>query len=144
MHSWPAWFPGSGPLLCPRNRLANVSGIPVTDLLSKEQLDAIVHRTQHGGGEIVAHLKTGSAFYTPGLAAVEMAEAILTDSKRVLPCAAFVDGEFGFSGCFLGVPVVLGSGGIERIIEFELTDEERTALKESETAVHKQMEETGL
>ncbi|MBC8318095.1 MAG: malate dehydrogenase [Desulfobulbaceae bacterium] len=133
-----------GDNMMPLVRLANVSGIPVTDLLSEEQLKAIVHRTQHGGGEIVAHLKTGSAFYTPGLAAVEMAEAILTDSKRVLPCAAYVDGEFGFSGCFLGVPVILGSGGIERIIEFELTAEELTALKESETAVHKQMEETGL
>lgn len=133
-----------GDNMMPLVRLANVSGIPVTDLLSEEQLSAIVHRTQHGGGEIVAHLKTGSAFYTPGLAAVEMAEAILTDSKRVLPCAAFVDGEFGFSGCFLGVPVVLGSGGIERIIEFELTEEERASLKESETAVRKQMKETGL
>jgi len=133
-----------GDNMLPLVRLANVSGIPVTDLLSEDELNAIVTRTQHGGGEIVAHLKTGSAFYTPGLAAVEMAEAILTDSKRVLPCAAFLEGEFGFSGCFLGVPVVLGSNGIERIIEFELTAEERNSLKESEAAVHKQMEETGL
>jgi malate dehydrogenase len=133
-----------GDNMLPLVRLANVSGIPVTDLLSEDDLNAIVTRTQHGGGEIVAHLKTGSAFYTPGLAAVEMAEAILTDSKRVLPCAAFLEGEFGFSGCFLGVPVVLGSNGIERIIEFELTEDERNSLKVSETAVHKQMEETGL
>ena len=133
-----------GDNMLPLVRLANVSGIPVTDLLSEDELNAIVTRTQHGGGEIVAHLKTGSAFYTPGLAAVEMAEAILTDSQRVLPCAAFVEGEFGFSGCFLGVPVVLGSNGIERIMEFELTEEERTSLKESEAAVHKQMKETGL
>lgn len=133
-----------GDNMMPLVRLANVAGIPVTDLLSKDQLEAIVKRTQHGGAEIVNHLKTGSAFYTPGLAAVEMAEAILTDSKRVLPCAAYVEGEFGFSGCFLGVPVVLGSGGVERILEFELTTEEKSALADSEAAVHKQMEATGL
>jgi len=133
-----------GDNMIPLVRLANVSGVPVTDLLSDDDLAGIVHRTQHGGGEIVAHLKTGSAFYTPGLAAVEMAESILMDSKRVLPCAAYVEGEFGFSGCFLGVPVVLGSGGVERIIEFELSDDERQALQESEAAVHKQMEATGL
>lgn len=133
-----------GDNMIPLVRLANVAGVPITDLLSDDEIAAIVHRTQHGGGEIVAHLKTGSAFYTPGLAAVEMAEAILMDSKRVLPCAAYVEGEFGFSGCFLGVPVVLGSGGVERIIEFELSEDERQALGESETAVHKQMEATGL
>ena len=103
-----------GDNMLPLVRLANVAGIPVTELLSKDELDKIVHRTQHGGAEIVNHLKTGSAFYTPGLAAIEMAEAILTDSKRVLPCAAYLEGEFGFSGCFLGVPVVLGEGGIEK------------------------------
>ncbi len=133
-----------GDNMMPLVRLANVSGVPVTDLLSAEELAAIVTRTQHGGVEIVNHLKTGSAFYTPGLAAIEMAEAILTDSKRVLPCAAYVEGEFGFSGCFLGVPVVLGSGGIEKILEFELTAEEKADLAESEAAVHKQMEATGL
>lgn len=133
-----------GDNMLPLIRLANVSGVPVTDLLSDEELAAIVKRTQHGGAEIVNHLKTGSAFYTPGLAAVEMAEAILADSKRVLPCAAYVEGEFGFSGCFLGVPVVLGSGGVERIIEFALTDEEKAAMAESESAVRKQMAATGL
>lgn len=133
-----------GDNMLPLVRLANVSGVPVTDLLSADELAAIVKRTQHGGAEIVNHLKTGSAFYTPGLAAVEMAEAVLTDSKRVLPCAAYVEGEFGFSGCFLGVPVVLGDGGIERIIEFTLTDEEKAAMAESEAAVHKQMAATGL
>ena len=116
----------------------------MTELLSKDELDKIVHRTQHGGAEIVNHLKTGSAFYTPGLAAIEMAEAILTDSKRVLPCAAYLEGEFGFSGCFLGVPVVLGEGGIERIIEFELTPEEKNAMAESEKVVQGQMAATGL
>jgi len=133
-----------GDNMLPLIRLANVSGVPVTDLLSGDELAAIVKRTQHGGAEIVNHLKTGSAFYTPGLAAVEMAEAVLTDSKRVLPCAAYVEGEFGFSGCFLGVPVVLGDKGVERIIEFNLTDDEKKAMAESETAVRKQMAATGL
>ncbi len=133
-----------GDNMLPLIRLANVAGIPVTDLLSSEELGKIVHRTQHGGAEIVGHLKTGSAFYTPGLAAVEMAEAILTDSKRVLPCAAYLEGEFGISGCFLGVPVVLGTNGVERIVEFKLTAEEKESLSISEKAVHKQMDATGL
>jgi malate dehydrogenase len=133
-----------GDNMLPLIRLANVAGVPVTDLLSGEELAAIVHRTQHGGAEIVNHLKTGSAFYTPGLAAVEMAEAVLTDSKRVMPCAAYVEGEFGFSGCFLGVPVVLGDKGVERIIQFKLTAEEQAAMADSEVAVRKQMAATGL
>ncbi|MDH4320845.1 MAG: malate dehydrogenase [Desulfobulbaceae bacterium] len=133
-----------GDNMLPLVRLANVAGVPVTDLLSADELAAIVKRTQHGGAEIVNHLKTGSAFYTPGLAAVEMAEAVLTDSKRVLPCAAYVEGEFGFSGCFLGVPVVIGDKGIERILEFSLTDDEKNAMAESEAAVRKQMAATGL
>lgn len=133
-----------GDNMIPLIRLANVSGVPVTDLLSADELAAIVKRTQTGGAEIVNHLKTGSAFYTPGLAAIEMAEAVLTDSKRVLPCAAYLEGEFGISGCFLGVPVVIGEKGIERILEFELTDTEKTAMQESEAAVHKQMDATGL
>jgi malate dehydrogenase len=133
-----------GDNMLPLIRLANVAGVPVTDLLSAEELAAIVHRTQHGGAEIVNHLKTGSAFYTPGLAAVEMAEAVLTDSKRVMPCAAYVEGEFGFSGCFLGVPVVLGDKGVERIIQFKLTAEEQAAMADSEVAVRKQMAATGL
>ncbi|MBU4152870.1 MAG: malate dehydrogenase [Proteobacteria bacterium] len=133
-----------GDNMLPLVRLANVAGVPVTDLLSPEAIADIVKRTQHGGIEIVNHLKTGSAFYTPGLSAVEMAEAILKDTKRVLPCAAYVDGEFGISGCFIGVPVVLGAGGVERIIEFALTPEEKAALAESEAVVRKQMTDTGL
>jgi malate dehydrogenase len=133
-----------GDNMLPLVRLANVSGIPVTDLISAERLAEIVKRTQHGGGEIVNHLKTGSAFYTPGLAAVEMAEAVLLDSKRLLPCAAYLEGEFGVSGCFLGVPVVLGSGGVERIVEFKLTPAEQEAMLVSEKAVRGQMAATGL
>jgi malate dehydrogenase len=133
-----------GDKMLPLVRLANVSGIPVSDLLSQEQLAAIIERTQHGGIEIVNHLKTGSAFYTPALAAIEMAEAVLTDSKRVMPCAAWLEGEFGISGCFLGVPVVLGTQGVERILEFPLLEEEQKALEESLAAVLAQMQATGL
>jgi len=133
-----------GDNMLPLVRLANVGGVPVSDLLSAEELAKIVTRTQQGGIEIVNHLKTGSAFYTPGLSAVEMAEAVLTDSKRVLPCAAYLEGEFGISGCFLGVPVVLGEKGVERIIEFPLTADEKKALADSEAAVRKQMAATGL
>ncbi len=133
-----------GDNMMPLVRLANVGGVPVTDLLSAEEIARIVDRTQKGGIEIVNHLKTGSAFYTPGLAAVEMAEAVLTDSKRVLACAAYLEGEFGISGYFLGVPVVVGAGGVERILEFELTDEEKAAMALSVAAVQKQMEATGL
>lgn len=133
-----------GDNMIPLVRLANVAGVPIADLLSAEQIAAIVERTQKGGIEIVNHLKTGSAFYTPGLAAVEMAEAVLTDSKRVLPCAAYLEGEFGIHGYFLGVPVVVGASGVERILEFELTAEEKAAMALSVTAVQKQMEATGI
>jgi malate dehydrogenase len=133
-----------GDKMLPLVRLANVAGIPITDLLPEDQINDIVKRTQMGGIEIVNHLKTGSAFYTPGLSAVEMAEAIIRDSKRILPCAAYLDGEFGISGCFLGVPVVLGTGGVERIVEFALTDEEKEALQESVAVVQNQMAATGL
>ena len=133
-----------GDNMMPLVRLANVGGVPISDLLSAEEIARIVDRTQKGGIEIVNHLKTGSAFYTPGLAAVEMAEAVLTDSKRVLPCAAYLEGECGISGYFLGVPVVIGAGGVERILEFELTSEEKAAMALSVAAVQKQMEATGL
>ena len=133
-----------GDHMLPLARLASVGGVPVTDLLPAEKIEEIITRTQQGGIEIVNHLKTGSAYFTPGLAAVEMAEAVLTDSRRVLPCAAYLEGEFGISGCFLGVPVVLGSRGIERILEFELMDNEKEALKKSVEAVEKQMAATGL
>jgi len=133
-----------GDNMLPLVRLANVGGVPVTDLLDRQTIADIVRRTQMGGIEIVNHLKTGSAFYTPGLAAIEMAEAVLTDSRRVMPCAAYLEGEFGISGYFLGVPVVLGKNGVEKILEFTLTEEEKTALQASVEAVSRQMAATGI
>ncbi len=133
-----------GDNMLPLTRLASVGGVPLKDLLSEEEIAEIVHRTQHGGAEIVQHLKTGSAFSTPGLAAVEMAESILKDQKRVLPCAAYLEGEFGISGVFLGVPVILGANGVERIVEFSLTEEEKAALGQSIEAVKRQVKATGL
>jgi len=133
-----------GDKMLPMVRLANVGGVPITDLLSEEKIAEIVKRTQMGGIEIVNHLKTGSAFYAPGLAAVEMAEAVLNDTKRVMPCATLLEGEFGISGYFLGVPVVLGDKGVEQILEFKLLEDEASALAGSVEAVSKQMEATGL
>lgn len=133
-----------GDNMLPLVRLASVGGVPLTELLSQEEIDEIVRRTQQGGAEIVGLLKSGSAFTTPGLAAVEMAEAILQGSNRVLPCAAMLQGQFGIEGVFLGVPVVLGRGGIVRILEFSLTQEEREALMKGAEAVRRQVEATGL
>jgi len=133
-----------GDKMLPMVRLANVGGVPITELLTEEKIAEIVKRTQVGGMEIVNHLKTGSAFFTPGLAAVEMAEAVLNDTKNVMPCAAYLEGEFGIDGYFLGVPVVLGDKGVERILEFKLTEDEKAALEDSVAAVSKQMEATGL
>jgi malate dehydrogenase len=133
-----------GDHMLPLVRLASVGGIPLSELLSKEEIDDIIHKTQHGGAEIVSLLKTGSAFITPGLASAEMAEAILNDQKRILPCAVCLEGEFGVNGIFLGAPVVLGAQGVEKIIEFKLTDEEKTALANSVKAVENQIESTGL
>ncbi len=133
-----------GDYMLPLVRLANVAGIPVTELLSEEKLQEIVKRTQQGGAEIVSYLKTGSAFTTPGLAAIEMAEAILRDAKRVLTCSVWLEGEFGIKGVFLGVPVVLGKEGVERILQFELTPEEREALAQSVEAVKMQIAKTRL
>ena len=133
-----------GDNMLPLIRLANVAGVPITDLLSDSEITEIVERTRHGGIEIVNHLKTGSAFYAPGLSAIEMAEAILVDSKRVLPCAAYLEGEFNIAGCFLGVPVILGKNGVERILEFKLTDVEKKSLEKSVENVKEQMRATGI
>jgi malate dehydrogenase len=119
-----------GDLMIPLVRLANVAGIPVAELLSEEQIQEIVHRTKFGGGEIVNLLKSGSAFTTPGLSTIEMAESILRDEKRVLTCSVLLEGEYGISGVFLGVPVILGKRGVEKILEINLTEEERSQLRE--------------
>ena len=107
-----------------------MSGIPITQLLDRKTLDAIVDRTRNGGAEIVKHLKTGSAYYAPSSGAVQMAEAIVNDQKRILPCAAWLEGEYGMSGLFLGVPCKLGRGGLEKMIEVELTPTERVDARE--------------
>ncbi|NNG16378.1 MAG: malate dehydrogenase [Gemmatimonadales bacterium] len=130
---------GHGDTMVPLISYTTVSGIPVTQLIDQETLDAIVKRTRGGGGEIVKHLKTGSAYYAPSAAAVQMVEAIVLDKKRLLPCAAWLEGEFGISGVYCGVPCLLGRGGIERIVEIELTDDERAALHRSAEAVRSTM-----
>jgi malate dehydrogenase len=126
---------GHGDSMVPVVSTTTVGGIPVTELMPQEQLDAIVKRTRMAGGEIVALLKTGSAYYSPAASAVEMVEAVLLDSKRVLPCAAFLNGQYGVKDCYLGVPVKLGSGGVEKIYEMKLADAELTALQASAKAV---------
>lgn len=126
---------GHGDTMVPLVSYTSVSGIPVTQLMSREKLDAIVDRTRNGGAEIVKFLKTGSAYYAPSAGAVQMAEAIVKDKKRILPCAAWLQGEYGMNGLFLGVPVKLGKNGMEGIIEVELTDDERAALQKSADAV---------
>jgi malate dehydrogenase len=130
---------GHGDTMVPLISYTSVSGIPVTQLMSKEKLDAIVERTRTGGAEIVKYLKTGSAYYAPSAAAVQMCEAIVRDQKRILPCAAWLEGEYGMSGLFLGVPCKLGRNGLEGILEVALTDEERTALEKSAEAVREPM-----
>ena len=129
---------GHGDSMVPLPRLTTVGGVPLTELCGKERIDALVKRTAGGGGEIVALLKTGSAYYAPAASVVEMVESILRDKKKVLPCAAWLDGQFGIRGTFVGVPVVLGSGGIERILEIQLTPDELEALRKSSTAVLEQ------
>ena len=122
---------GHGDDMVPLPRYTTVGGIPVTQLLPAEALDAIVARTRKGGGEIVGLLKTGSAFYAPAAASVQMAEAILRDRKRLLPCAAYCNREYNIGGYFVGVPALLGAGGVEKVVEVDLTAEERTALNGS-------------
>jgi malate dehydrogenase len=126
---------GHGDTMVPLVRLSGVSGIPLTELMDQETIDKIVTRTRNGGAEIVKFLKTGSAYYAPSAAAVEMAESILKDKKKVLPCAAYLEGEYGIDGLFVGVPVKLGAGGIEKIYEIKLTAEEQAMLKKSANAV---------
>jgi malate dehydrogenase len=126
---------GHGDTMVPLPRFSTVAGIPLPELLSPDRIDAIVKRTANGGAEIVSLLKTGSAYYAPSAAAVEMVEAILKDKKKILPCAAHLEGEYGINGLFVGVPVKLGERGIEEIIQINLTTEERSALHRSAGAV---------
>ncbi|HEY1219446.1 MAG: malate dehydrogenase [Bryobacteraceae bacterium] len=126
---------GHGDTMVPVVRLSNVSGIPLTELMDQPTIDRIVDRTRNGGAEIVKHLKTGSAYYAPSAAAVEMAESILKDKKKVLPCAAYLEGEYGIHGLFVGVPCKLGARGIEKIYELKLTPEEQAGLQKSAAAV---------
>ena len=135
---------GHGDSMVPITRLATIGGVPFTDLISPDRLKEIEDRTRFAGGEIVKLFGNGSAFYAPAQCAIEMAESFLKDKKRVIPCAALCEGEFGIDGYFIGVPTVIGSGGIEKIIEFNLTDDEKDALKNTLNAVKKTVSETKL
>ncbi|MEO8376337.1 MAG: malate dehydrogenase [Candidatus Sumerlaeota bacterium] len=126
---------GHGDTMVPLVSYTNVGGIPINQLIAKDRLDEIVKRTANGGAEIVGLLKTGSAYYAPSAAAVQMAEAIIKDKKRVLPCAALLEGEYGINGLFIGVPIIIGAGGVEKILEVSLTNDERSALNKSAAAV---------
>ena len=129
---------GHGDSMVPLPRLTTVGGIPLPELLPQDRIAAIVKRTAGGGGEIVALLKTGSAYYAPAAAAVEMTESILRDKKKILPCAAYLEGQYGISGCFVGVPVKLGAKGVEAVYEVKLTGEELKLLQASAAAVTEQ------
>jgi malate dehydrogenase len=131
---------GHGDTMVPLQSCTTISGIPITHFLSQDRIDALVERTRKGGAEIVAYLKTGSAYYAPSSAAVQMVEAIVKDKKRILPCAAWLTGEYGQDGIFLGVPCKLGAAGLEQILEVDLTDEERAALQYSADAVRETMQ----
>jgi malate dehydrogenase len=126
---------GHGDEMVPLPRFTTIGGIPVTEFISQERLDAIVDRTRKGGGEIVNLLKTGSAYYAPAAATVQMVEAVLRDKKRVIPCAAYLEGEYGLNDIYFGVPVVLGANGIERIIELPLNEQEMGMVRASAEAV---------
>jgi malate dehydrogenase len=126
---------GHGDTMVPLPRYSTVAGIPITELIAPARLEQLVQRTRDGGAEIVKYLKTGSAYYAPSAAVAEMAEAILKDKKKILPCAAYLDGEYGIKGLYVGVPVKLGSKGIEQIIQIKLTPEEQAALNKSAEAV---------
>ena len=131
---------GHGDTMVPLPRFSTVAGIPITELISSARIEALANRTRNGGAEIVSLLKTGSAYYAPASAAVEMAESILKDKKKILPCAAYLEGEYGISGLFVGVPVKLGKNGVEQIISLKLTVEEKQALAKSAAAVKELVE----
>lgn len=131
---------GHGDTMVPLPRHSTVGGIPVTELLPAERVAQIIERTRNGGAEIVSLLKSGSAFYAPAASIVEMVEAILLDRRRILPCAAYLEGEYGIDGLFVGVPVILGNAGMEKVIEISLTDDEKAQLAQSAAAVRELVE----
>ena len=135
---------GHGDTMVPLPRYSTVAGIPITDLLSKDRIDALVTRTANGGAEIVNFLKSGSAYYAPGASAVEMVEAILKDKKKILPCAAYLNGQYGTKGLYVGVPVKLGRRGVEQIIEIKLKPDEQAAFDKSAAAVRELVDKLKL
>jgi malate dehydrogenase len=135
---------GHGDTMVPLPRYSTVAGVPITELLPKEKIDALVQRTANGGAEIVALLKTGSAYYAPAASAVEMVEAILKDKKKILPCAAYLEGQYGVNGLYVGVPVKLGRAGVEQIIEIKLMPDEQAAFKKSADAVRELVDKLKL
>jgi malate dehydrogenase len=135
---------GHGDTMVPLPRYSTVAGIPITELLSPARIDALVTRTANGGAEIVNYLKTGSAYYAPAASAVEMVEAILKDKKKILPCAAYLEGQYGVTGFYVGVPVKLGRGGVEQIVEIKLTPDEQAAFQKSVAAVRELVEKLKL
>ena len=135
---------GHGDTMVPITRLATVGGVPVTSLISEERIAEIEQRTRVAGGEIVKLFGNGSAFYAPAASAIEMAEAFLRDKKRVIPCASLCEGEFGIDGYFIGVPTVIGAGGVEKVLEFDLLDSEKAELAQTMEAVKKTVAETKL
>ena len=135
---------GHGDTMVPLPRYSTVAGVPITELMDKSTIDRLVQRTRDGGAEIVKYLKTGSAYYAPSAAVTEMAEAILKDKKKILPCAAYLEGEYGIRGLFVGVPCKLGERGIEDVWEIRLTDEESAALKKSADAVQELVAVVGV
>mgnify|MGYP001281416771 FL=1 len=135
---------GHGDTMVPISRLATIGGVPVTDLISAQRLKEIEDRTRVAGGEIVKLFGNGSAFYAPAQSAIEMAESYLRDKKRIIPCASLCEGEFGIDGYFIGVPTVIGAGGVEKVLEFSLTEDEKSELNNTLDAVKKTVTDTGL
>ena len=135
---------GHGDTMVPMLRFASAGGIPITELVSEERLNEIIERTKYAGGELVKLFGNGSAYYAPAASAIEMAESYLKDKKRLIPCASLCEGEFGVDGYFIGVPTVIGSNGVEKIVEFKMNDEEKDQLNQTLSAVKKTVSETGL
>ncbi len=135
---------GHGDTMVPLPRYCTVSGIPLTELMPNDRIQALIDRTRDGGAEIVKLLKSGSAYYAPGASTIQMVEAILKDKKRILPCSAYLEGEYGLEGMYFGVPVKLGAQGVEKVIELDLNDEEKQLVKKSADAVGKSIAELGL